>query len=126
MATYQQGCVIDGLVTVYGLVQRITKNTSATIVTAADENGAVAAAKQINPEAQVQFEFVYDTTQTLPDMAAARTTAVTMEYGSTSAAAELYLVESIEDVENNAEYRRATISARRWLENGVPGSSTGA
>ena len=122
MATYQTGCVIDGIVTVYGLVQRVSRNQSVTLVTAPDENAAVAAAKQINPEETVAFEFIYDTDQTLPDLSAARATPVTLEYspGTASATAEKYLVESFEDAETNADYRRVTVNARRWLENNIP------
>ena len=130
MATYQQGVIIDGLTTVYGLAQRITKRTSVKIATAADENGEVAAAQQYDPESNPQFEFVYDVDTPLPDLSAARTTPVTFAYDANGSAGSgvsaLYLIETIDDVEENAGYRRATITCRRWLANNIGGGSSGS
>jgi len=127
MATYQQGVLIDGMTTVYGLAQRVTKRTSVKIVTAADENVEVADATQFDPESNPTFEFVYDTDTALPDLTAARATPVVFSYdedGSAGSGAAAYLVESIEDVESNNEYRKVTLSCRRWLKNGIPTTST--
>ena len=130
MATYQQGVVIDGMTAIYGLAQRATKRNAVKIVTAPDENGEVADAVQFDPEANHQFEFIYDTETALPDLSAARTTPVTFEYdedGSAGSGASVtYLVESVEDTEVNTEYRKVTLNCRRWTANGVPAASSGS
>jgi len=130
MATYQQGVIIDGMLTVYGLAQRSTKRTAVRIITARDENDQVAAAVQVDPEANPSFEFVMDLDETLPDLTNARTTPVVFEYDEDGSAgsgnAHDYLIESIEDVEENANYRRCTISCRRWLANAIPATTTGS
>lgn len=123
MATYQQGVLVTGIgSTVLGLAQRITKRTSVTLVQAKDENGATADAVQLDPTREVEFEFVFDTTQTIPDLSAARATPVTFTYDpeGVSGAGETHLVTNIEDVEQNEDYRTVTLSCTRYLENGVP------
>jgi hypothetical protein len=124
MATYQQGVIVDGITTTLGLVQRITKRNAVQIVEAKDENGAVAAYTQINPTRDVGFEFIYDTSVTLPSLAAARTTPVVFVYDpdgiSGSGSTEKYAVVDIEDVEENEGYRKANLNCRRYLENSIP------
>lgn len=123
MATYQRGVVISGLAKVYGLVQRISKDTALTIAEAKDEDGQTADASQFEPLRTVDFEFVYDTDEALPDVSNCNDADVLLAYdqdGSGSGASENYLVEQIQDVEDNEEYRKVTIKGRRYLANGVP------
>ncbi len=130
MATYQQGVLIDGLATVYGLAQRVQTSEGVEIVTAPDENGEVAAAVQFNPEKTVSFEFIRDADTALPSLSAARLTPVYFDYDSDgsdgSGTSERYLVDKVDDGQENKGFRTCTISGRRWTKNIIPAAASGS
>ena len=90
-----------------GLAQSYSKNSQVEIAEARGATGNVAAVTDYNPTEEYSFEVVVSAT--LPQVGATTT------FGGNVA-----LITGVNETESNTEYKRATITARRWVRAGLP------
>lgn len=99
---------VDGT-TNWGYLQGITITSSAEEAEARDADGDVAANMQYNPTDEMSAELVYSTTGTAPSM------------GSIVKANSVnWKVTGITYTESNTDYKKCSITAKRWVTNTLP------
>lgn len=110
-ATYQVN-VNSTLTTAYGLIQSFTVTNSGDVLEAKDANGAVADVQTVNEILEASAEFVQDTTQALPGFGDSAT--VTGDY------AGVYLITSVAVTESNGDYKKLSVTIKRYVDNSLP------
>jgi hypothetical protein len=99
--------------TTYGFATSVERTQSNDEATYADADGDVLAMKLFNPTEEITIEATYESTATLPAMGASIT--LTVDSVSTK-----YNVTGIKHQETNDDFRKATITAKRYMTNTVP------
>jgi hypothetical protein len=115
MATYQFGAV--GATNVaegdYGLLQSFAENETADEAVAQDADGNVADQTIYNGVTEITCEYVFDTTQTPPSVGDE------IVVGAT----DKYTVMSVGKTESNTDYKRVSLTLKRYTANGVPANA---
>ncbi len=91
----------------YGYIQNYSSNLASELGEARDENGDVAEINHYNETEEVSFEYVFDGT------APAVGDVLTIDTVKFS-------VLTVNMVESNTDYKRMTVTAKRYLTNTVP------
>ena len=99
---------LDGTTT-WGYLQGVTITSAAEEAEARDADGDVAANEQYNETDELSAELVYSTTGTAPAMGA------TIKANSVN-----WKVTGITYTETNTDYKKCSITAKRWVANTLP------
>ena len=115
MATYQFGTagatnVAEGT---FGLLQSFAENETADEAVAQDAVGNVADQTIYNEVTEVTCEYVFDTTTTAPAVGDL------IIVGAT----DKYTVMSVSSTESNTDYKRVSLTLKRYTANGVPANA---
>jgi hypothetical protein len=112
MPTYKFGCVGDTNLEdgTYGLLQSFNKNQTGDEHIAKDADGNTAAVELNDDRVEITAEYLLDTTLTLP------VRGDTIIIGAT----DKYLVTEVGEPESNSDFKKGTITLKRWTTNGIP------
>lgn len=115
MATYSHGVAsyIGASGTRFGLRQSFSSNRQIEVAEARDASGNVADAEAYNDTTEFNMEVVLDTAATIP---APGSTISTTDGGTTANA----MLTGANRSEGGTDYKRVSLSARRWNSNGIP------
>jgi hypothetical protein len=114
MASYQFGAtgatnVAEGT---YGLLQNFNENESADESVALDASGNVADQQIYNKVSEITCEYVFDTTSSAPAVGD------TVSIGTNN-----YTVMSVGKTETNNDYKKLSLTLKRYTSNGVPANA---
>ena len=98
--------------TTYGYATSVERSRSVEEATYSDADGDVAGYSAYNETEEVTIEATYDATA-LPTIGDVMT--LTMDLASTK-----YFVTGIKDTETNDDYRKVSITGKRWITNTIP------
>ena len=101
--------VVTTIGTTVGYIQNLTITESTETAEARDEDGGVAAFENYNETAEFSADFVYTTTGTAPSAGDTMTVA-----------GAAYNVTSVVFTETNTDYKKCTVSGRRYVTNSLP------
>ena len=107
----QFGVVNQG--TVYGFATNVERTRSVDEATYADADGDVLGHKTFNPSEELTIEATYESTALPPTIGT--TVTLTMDSVSTK-----YNVTGIKDTETNDDFRKVSITAKRFITNTIP------
>jgi len=114
MATYQFGTV--GATNVaegtFGLLQSFAENETADEAVAQDAEGNVADQTIYNDVTEITCEYVFDTTTTAPSVG-----------DEIVVGTDNYTVMSVSSTESNTDYKRVSLTLKRYTANGVPANA---
>ena len=111
MATYQFG-VVGTLTTAYGLLQNFSVTNTATVNEAKDKDGETAYVSSNQEVLEASADLIFDTTQTAPGFGDTITT--------TGMYAGKYKLMSITETESNSDYRKMSVTLKKWVDNTLP------
>jgi hypothetical protein len=115
MATYSHGVTsyVGTSGTVYGLRQSYSSNRQTEVAEARDATGNVADVEAYNETTEFSMEVVVDTAATFPS------TGTTINCSDNGVAANAMLT-GVNRTESGTDYKRVSLTARRWNTNGLP------
>jgi hypothetical protein len=99
----------------YGLATSVERSQSVEEATYSDADGDVAGYSAYNKAEEVTIEATYESTTPVPTIGAS----VSLTVGGVT---KFYLVTGIKDTETNDDYRKVSITAKRWMTNTIPAS----
>ncbi len=113
MATYQFG-VAGTLTTAYGLLQNFSVTNTGTVHEAKDKDGETAYVCSNQEILEASADLIFDTTQTAPAFGDTITT--------TGMYAGMYKVMSVTETESSSEFRKMSVTLKKWVDNTLPAS----
>jgi hypothetical protein len=99
--------------TTYGFATSVERTQSVEEATYADADGDVKGYAAYNENEEITIEATYESTTPPPTIGSE----VTLTIGGVSSK---YFVTGIKDTETNDDYRKVSITAKRWITNTIP------